>query len=59
VARPANRIGQCNTPFRLGRQSSKWREYSDKKQAWVKAHPEAGSREIDAAARRIAKELGL
>lgn len=36
-----------------------WQRYSDLKAAWIKAHPEASSREIDREARRIAKELGL
>jgi hypothetical protein len=38
---------------------NEWQNYSDQKAAWIKAHPGASSREIDQAARRIAKELGL
>jgi hypothetical protein len=37
----------------------RWQEYSRQKQQWVVDHPNASSREIDVAARRIAKELGL
>jgi hypothetical protein len=36
-----------------------WQTYSDRKAAWIKANPQASSREIDQAARQIAKELGL
>jgi hypothetical protein len=41
------------------RSAGGWQEYSERKNAWVRANPAASSREIDAAARRIAKELGL
>lgn len=36
-----------------------WAEYSRQKNEWVRQNPGASSREIDQAARRIAKELGL
>jgi hypothetical protein len=38
---------------------NEWQTYSDRKAAWIRANPQASSREIDAAARRIARELGL
>jgi hypothetical protein len=40
-------------------QDAGWAEYSRRKYAWIKAHPDATSREIDRAARKIADELGL
>jgi hypothetical protein len=40
-------------------QDAGWAEYNRRKYAWIKAHPDASSREIDKAARKIADELGL
>ena len=36
-----------------------WAEYTARRNDWIRAHPNASSREIERAARRIAKELGL
>lgn len=52
-----NRRGTVNTNFRV--MNGNWREYAQQKQEWIKAHPKATSREIDVAARAIAKRLGL
>lgn len=40
-------------------QSGPWYQYSRRKYEWIKEHPNASSREIDKAARQIAKELNL
>jgi hypothetical protein len=52
-----NRNGSPTSPF-VKRQGG-WTAYSFQKNAWIAAHPNASSAEIDAAAKRIARELGL
>lgn len=39
--------------------SNLWHRYIDEKAAWLAAHPQATSKEIDVAATRIAARLGL
>lgn len=53
-----NPHGTPFTPFG-GRRKGKWHEYTARKQRWIEANPNATSRQIDVAARAIAKELGL
>ena len=52
-----NRTGTPKSPFTT-RQGG-WKAYSFEKNAWIAAHPNATATEIDAAAKRIARELGL
>jgi hypothetical protein len=42
-----------------GRSSPGWKAYGERKEAWIRAHPNATGREIEKAARAIAKDLGL
>lgn len=59
ASRAPNPRGSPHSAFNQRHQNSAWATYSQKKNDWIKNHPEASSREIDVAARRIARELGL
>lgn len=53
-----NKRGSAHTPF-AHRNGDGWAVYSQKKNEWIRTHPSATHKEIDRAAKRIAKELGL
>lgn len=52
-----NRRGDGASPF-IKREGG-WKSYAAQKNAWIAAHPNASSAEIDRAAKRIAASLGL
>lgn len=52
-----SRRGNGASPF-MARQGG-WAAYSRERNAWIAAHPNASSAEIDRASKRIARELGL
>jgi hypothetical protein len=58
VSRAPNPRGCPHSGF-VPAQDGGWAEYSRRKYAWIKAHPDASSREIDKAAKKIAKDLNL
>lgn len=39
--------------------TDRWHEYEQRKQAWLRTHPEATSEEYQAAMRELARKLGV
>ncbi len=57
----ANRIGRIRRELErmVKTESKKWRSYERLKAQWSRQHPNATHEELDAAARRIADEIGV
>jgi hypothetical protein len=57
IPKSPNPRGSAHSPMQI--REGGWAEYSRLKNEFIKKHPNASSREIDQAARRIAKQLNL